>query len=63
MIGIAHKMGLMTIPYAFNQDEPMEMGKSGADIIVAHMGLTTYESIWGKNNCLIRGNCVSCPRY
>ncbi|KAF4383298.1 hypothetical protein F8388_009329 [Cannabis sativa] len=48
MIGKAHKMGLLTTPYAFNQDEAVEMAKAGADIIVAHMGLTTSGSIGAK---------------
>ncbi|CAO2830498.1 unnamed protein product [Amaranthus hypochondriacus] len=45
MIGLAHKMGLLTTPYAFNEDEAAGMAKAGADIIVAHMGLTTSGSI------------------
>lgn len=48
MIGKAHKMGLLTTPYAFNKDEAAEMAKAGADIIVAHMGLTTSGSIGAK---------------
>ncbi|KAK4262142.1 hypothetical protein QN277_027733 [Acacia crassicarpa] len=48
MIHKAHKMGLLTTPYAFNQDEAVEMAKVGADIIVAHMGLTTAGSIGAK---------------
>jgi predicted TIM-barrel enzyme len=48
MIQKAHKMGLLTTPYAFNQDEAIEMAKVGADIIVAHMGLTTTGSIGAK---------------
>lgn len=48
MIQKAHKMGLLTTPYAFNQNEAIEMAKAGADIIVAHMGLTTTGSIGAK---------------
>ncbi|PSS06050.1 UPF0261 protein like [Actinidia chinensis var. chinensis] len=48
MIAEAHKMGLLTTPYAFNPDEAAEMAKAGADIIVAHMGLTTSGSIGAK---------------
>uniref|UniRef100_A0A5B6YLX7 TIM-barrel signal transduction protein n=1 Tax=Davidia involucrata TaxID=16924 RepID=A0A5B6YLX7_DAVIN len=48
MIQKAHRMGLLTTPYAFNQDEAVEMAKAGADIIVAHMGLTTSGSIGAK---------------
>ncbi|KAK7262886.1 hypothetical protein RJT34_30467 [Clitoria ternatea] len=48
MIKKAHTMGLLTTPYAFNQYEAIEMAKVGADIIVAHMGLTTTGSIGAK---------------
>ncbi|KAF5736010.1 hypothetical protein HS088_TW14G00142 [Tripterygium wilfordii] len=48
MIEKAHRMGLLTTPYAFNQNEAREMAKAGADIIVAHMGLTTSGSIGAK---------------
>lgn len=48
MIRKAHNMGLLTTPYAFNQHEAIEMAKAGADIIVAHMGLTTTGSIGAK---------------
>ncbi|CAI9282528.1 unnamed protein product [Lactuca saligna] len=48
MINKAHKMGLLTTPYSFNENEAIEMTKAGADIIVAHMGLTTSGSIGAK---------------
>ncbi|KAG0493541.1 hypothetical protein HPP92_004535 [Vanilla planifolia] len=48
MINKAHKLGLLTTPYAFNEDEAMSMAMAGADIIVAHMGLTTSGSIGAK---------------
>ncbi|CAN1344321.1 ToMV susceptible protein tm-1(GCR26), partial [Linum perenne] len=48
MIARAHKLGLLTTPYAFNPNEATEMAKAGADIIVAHMGLTTSGSIGAK---------------
>ncbi|XP_009103533.1 UPF0261 protein y4oU isoform X1 [Brassica rapa] len=48
MIAEAHRMGLLTTPYAFNPKEGEEMAKAGADIIVAHMGLTTSGNIGAK---------------
>lgn len=48
MIEKAHKMGLLTTPYAFKESEAREMAKVGADIIVAHMGLTTSGFIGAK---------------
>ncbi len=45
MIRIAHEMDLLTTPYCFNEDESRSMVKAGADIIVAHVGMTTGGSI------------------
>ena len=45
MIAEAHAMDLLTTPYVFNIKEAQEMTKAGADIVVAHMGLTTKGSI------------------
>ena len=45
MIHIAHEMDLFTTPYVFNTDEAKAMTKAGADMIVAHLGLTTKGSI------------------
>ena len=45
MIRLANEMDLLTTPYVFNPDEATEMAKAGADIIVAHVGLTTGGSI------------------
>ena len=41
MIAQAHDLDLLTTPYVFNPDEAEAMTKAGADIIVAHMGVTT----------------------
>jgi predicted TIM-barrel enzyme len=45
MIRLAHEMNLLTTPYCFNLDEAKAMAEAGADIIVAHLGLTTKGSI------------------
>lgn len=58
MIQKAHKMGLLTTPYAFNQDEAIEMAKAGADIIVAHMGLTTAGSIGAKTSVSLEESVI-----
>ncbi|KAK2990416.1 hypothetical protein RJ640_011164 [Escallonia rubra] len=58
MISKAHKMGLLTTPYAFNKDEAVEMAKAGADIIVAHMGLTTSGSIGAKTAVSVEDSVV-----
>ena len=48
MIGLAHEMDLLTTPYVFNPEEAVAMTEAGADILVAHMGLTTKGSIGAK---------------
>ncbi|KIX98890.1 uncharacterized protein Z520_05351 [Fonsecaea multimorphosa CBS 102226] len=48
MIAEAHKLDLLTTPYAFNVDEAEQMTKAGADVLVCHMGLTTSGSIGAK---------------
>jgi predicted TIM-barrel enzyme len=45
MIRAAHSMDLLTTPYCFNPDEAKAMALAGADIVVAHLGLTTKGSI------------------
>ena len=45
MIKMAHDMDLLTTPYVFDVEQTEQMVKAGADIIVAHMGLTTAGSI------------------
>ncbi|KAI0512970.1 TIM-barrel-protein domain-containing protein [Xylaria bambusicola] len=48
MVRLAAEMDLLTSPYVFNVDEGVAMTEAGADIIVAHMGLTTSQGIGGK---------------
>lgn len=45
MIRMAHEIDLLTTPYVFNPDEAVAMAKAGADIIVAHMGVTVGGAI------------------
>lgn len=45
LIAAAHQLDLLTTPYAFNPDEAAALAAAGADILVAHMGLTTSGSI------------------
>jgi predicted TIM-barrel enzyme len=45
MVRLAHKMDLLTTPYCFNADDAIAMAQAGADIVVAHLGLTTKGSI------------------
>jgi predicted TIM-barrel enzyme len=45
MIRQARALDLLTCPYVFNVDEARRMAEAGADILVAHMGLTTKGTI------------------
>lgn len=45
----AHEMDLLTTPYVFNPQDAIAMTGAGADILVAHMGLTTNGSIGAKS--------------
>jgi predicted TIM-barrel enzyme len=57
MIAEAHKLDLLTTPYVFNPDEAKAMTSAGADIIVAHMGVTTGGSI-GATSAKSLDDCV-----
>jgi len=56
-IAAAHQMDLLTTPYVFNIDEARQMTRAGADIIVAHMGLTTSGTI-GAQTAKSLDDCV-----
>ncbi len=58
MIAVAHGLDLLTTPYVFNPDEARAMTKAGADIIVAHMGVTTGGSI-GATSAKSLQDCVA----
>lgn len=45
MISAAHELDLLTSPYVFDEEQARKMARAGADILVAHMGLTTKGSI------------------
>src|SRR3954466_7896201 len=49
-VAAARRLGLLTTPYAFNVDEAKRMTDAGADIVVAHMGLTTSGTIGAKTS-------------
>jgi predicted TIM-barrel enzyme len=48
MIAEAADLGLLTTPYVFNPDEARDMARAGADILVAHVGLTTSGTIGAR---------------
>ena len=48
MIARAHELDLLTCPYVFNEEQAREMARAGADLVVAHAGLTTKGTIGAK---------------
>jgi len=56
-VALARDLDLLTTPYVFNPDEARRMAKVGADIIVAHMGLTTSGTI-GAQTARNLADCV-----
>jgi predicted TIM-barrel enzyme len=48
MVRAAAELDLMTTPYVFNVEDAEAMTKAGADVLVAHMGLTTSGLIGAK---------------
>jgi predicted TIM-barrel enzyme len=57
MIAEAHRLDLLTTPYVFNPEEAIAMTKAGADIVVAHMGVTTGGTI-GATSAKSLDDCV-----
>ncbi len=41
----AHELDMLTCPYVFAEDDATKMAEAGADVLVAHVGLTTKGSI------------------
>jgi predicted TIM-barrel enzyme len=57
LIRLAHKKDLFTTPYVFDPHQAEAMARAGADIIVAHMGLTTGGAI-GSETTLELDKCI-----
>ena len=57
MIRQAHELDMLTCPYVFDPAQAKAMAEAGADILVAHMGLTTKGTI-GAKTALTLDDCV-----
>lgn len=57
MIRKAHELDMLTCPYVFDPEQAKAMAEAGADILVAHMGLTTKGTI-GAKTALTLDDCV-----
>jgi predicted TIM-barrel enzyme len=58
MIAAAHALDMLTTPYVFTPQEATAMAHAGADIIVAHMGVTTGGAI-GATSSQSLETCVA----
>jgi predicted TIM-barrel enzyme len=58
MIGEAASLGLLTSPYVFEPGQAEAMAEAGADVLVAHMGLTTKGAI-GAQTARTLDECVT----
>lgn len=57
MIRKAHELDMVTCPYVFDAQQARDMAAAGADILVAHMGLTTKGSI-GAETAKTLDDCI-----
>jgi predicted TIM-barrel enzyme len=57
LIRLAHEKDLFTTPYVFDPEQAAAMARAGADMIVAHMGLTTGGAI-GAESALTLDKCI-----
>lgn len=57
LVRMAREKDLLTTPYVFNVEETKQMVDAGADVIVAHMGLTTKGTI-GAHTARTLDDCV-----
>lgn len=57
MVRKAHELDMLTCPYVFDPEQSKAMAEAGADVIVAHMGLTTKGAI-GATTALTLDDCI-----
>jgi predicted TIM-barrel enzyme len=57
MIRLAHEKDLLTTPYVFDPQQAEAMARAGADLVVAHMGLTSGGTIGAQTGLTLEA-CV-----
>ena len=57
MVHKAHELDMLTCPYVFDPKQAADMAEAGADMLVAHMGLTTKGSI-GADTAKTLDDCI-----
>ncbi|ABC23577.1 phosphoenolpyruvate hydrolase family protein [Rhodospirillum rubrum] len=55
LVRLARAKDLLTTPYVFSEDDARAMTEAGADIVVAHMGLTTGGAIGAETALSLHG--------
>lgn len=58
VVARARRKELLTTPYVFDPEQAVSMAKAGADVLVAHMGLTTGGSI-GAETVFTLDDCIA----
>ncbi|MFT8953568.1 MAG: phosphoenolpyruvate hydrolase family protein [Gluconobacter sp.] len=58
VVARARKKDLLTTPYIFDPEQAVSMTKAGADVLVAHMGLTTGGNI-GAETAFTLDDCIT----
>jgi predicted TIM-barrel enzyme len=57
MIRQAHALDMLTCPYVFGEEDARRMAAAGADLLVAHMGLTAKGSIGARTTLTLEEAC------
>lgn len=60
LIAAARQLDLLTTPYVFNPDEATAMSAAGADVVIAHLGLTTSGAIGAQTAVSLDEAVVRC---
>jgi len=57
MIRLARSLDMLTCPYVFDEEDARRMAEAGADVLVAHMGLTIKGSIGARTALTLEQAC------
>ncbi|GAA3999442.1 phosphoenolpyruvate hydrolase family protein [Deinococcus rubellus] len=63
LIRLASSKDLLTTPYIFNEQDAVNMAQAGADILVAHLGLTTGGSIGAQTSRTLDDSAALIDRW
>ncbi|MBX3193811.1 MAG: phosphoenolpyruvate hydrolase family protein [Microbacteriaceae bacterium] len=60
LIRVARELDLVTVPYVFNEQEATRMAEAGADVVVAHMGVTVKGLIGARTSMSLEEAAERC---